>query len=457
MLAFTNTLAGKKEKFTPIHKNKVGMYNCGPTVYDYAHIGNLRSYVFADILRRTLELNNLEVTQVINITDIGHLSSDQDEGEDKMTKGLRREGKPITLEAMKELADFYTEKFKLDLERLNIKSPHHLPKASEHLGEEIELIKKLDEKGFVYSIANDGLYFDTSKDPHYGKLKGISTDDSQARIQDNSKKRNFRDFALWKYNPTLGLESPWGKGFPGWHIECSAMSMKYLGETFDIHTGGIDHIPVHHNNEIAQSENATGKPYVHYWIHHAFVNIENGKMAKSEGTVLTLNSLIEKNIDPLVYRYWLLTAHYKTQVNFTWETLQATENAYNKLKEHLESFGTEKGKVHLDYSKRFQEFINDDLDTPRAIALMWELIKDGKISTQDKKSTLLEFDKVLGLGLDKILKLEVPAEIQNLVNEREKARENKNWKGSDTIRLQVENLGFEINDTDKGPKITKKS
>jgi len=235
------------------------------------------------------------------------------------------------------------------------------------------------------------------------------------------------------------------------------MSMKYLGETFDIHTGGIDHIPVHHNNEIAQSENATGKPYVHYWIHHAFVNIENGKMAKSEGTVLTLNSLIEKNIDPLVYRYWLLTAHYKTQVNFTWETLQATENAYNKLKEHLESFGTEKGKVHLDYSKRFQEFINDDLDTPRAIALMWELIKDGKISTQDKKSTLLEFDKVLGLGLDKILKLEVPAEIQNLVNEREKARENKNWKGSDTIRLQVENLGFEINDTDKGPKITKKS
>lgn len=288
MLYLTNTLTKQKELFVPLNEKNVGMYNCGPTVYDYAHIGNLRAYVFADILRRTLEYAGYTVNQVMNITDIGHLSSDADDGEDKMTRGLKREGKPLTLEAMKELADFYAEAFKKDLSWLNIEMPHHMPKASEHIAEDIALIQKLEARGFLYTTS-DGVYFNTEKDPHYGKLGGLSDiNEAQARIHAQSEKKSPRDFAVWKKNDVLGYESPWGKGFPGWHMECSAMSMKYLGETFDIHTGGIDHIPVHHNNEIAQSENATGKPYVRTWLHNAFVTVPSGKMAKSEGTGLTL-------------------------------------------------------------------------------------------------------------------------------------------------------------------------
>lgn len=459
MLKLTNTLSGKKEAFESIKEQKVGMYNCGPTVYDFAHIGNLRSYVFADVLRRALELNGYAVTQVINITDIGHLASDADDGEDKMTKGLKREGKPFTLEAMKELADFYTERFKEDLTELNIKLPTYLPKASDHIKEDLELLKKLEAKGFIYKTS-DGVYFDTAKDPDYGKLGNQNKlkDDTETRIGINSEKKNQKDFAVWKFNDKLGYKSSWGQGFPGWHIECSAMSMKYLGETFDIHTGGIDHIPVHHNNEIAQSESATGKPYVHYWLHNAFVNIEGGKMAKSEGNFLRLQTLKDKNIAPLAYRYWLLGGRYNTPMNFSWEALEAAQNALEKLQTRFLDLGTEHGDVDFTFVSTFTDFINDDLDTPQALALVWEVLADKSLSNADKKSTLLAFDTVLGLGLD-TLKIDtepIPDTVHYLVKEREIARKKKDFKKSDELRAEIEDYGYLVKDTDAGPKISKK-
>ncbi len=458
MLKLTNTLSGKKEIFTPVIENtkKIGMYNCGPTVYDYAHIGNLRAYVFADVLRRTLELNEYEVNQVMNITDIGHLSGDGDDGEDKMTKGLKREGKALTLEAMYDFAKFYIERFKEDLTELNIKMPQVLPRASDHITENIELIKKLEEKGFIYKTS-DGLYFDTSKDEDYGKLGKISMKvaESESRIGVNSEKKSPKDFAVWKFNDALGYQTPWGKGFPGWHIECSAMSMKYLGETFDIHTGGIDHIPVHHNNEIAQSESATGKQYVKFWLHNAFVNIEGGKMAKSEGNFLRLQTLKDKNIAPLSYRYWLLTARYNSPINFSFEGLEGANNAYQKLTNRIQEI-TDIGNPHTAYVEKFEALMNDDLDTPQALALIWEVLADASLSDSDKKATIFAFDKILGLGLDKIVKTEIPEDILKLAEDREQARKNKDFKKSDELRNEIENFGYTVKDTDTGPKISKK-
>ncbi|MES2436865.1 MAG: cysteine--tRNA ligase [Patescibacteria group bacterium] len=453
-MKLTNTLTGKKEEFIPITAGKVGMYNCGPTVYDFVHIGNLRAFLLADMLRRTFEFNGLAVTQVINITDIGHLSGDGDDGDDKMTKGLKREGKPLTLEAMKELADFYTERFKENLVSLNVQLPHHMPKASEHIAEDIEFIKNLEVKGIAYTIS-DGVYFDTSKDPHYGKLGGISTDDSHARVESNSEKKNFKDFALWKFNAELGYESVWGKGFPGWHIECSAMSKKYLGDHFDVHTGGIDLSTIHHNNEIAQSECESGHDFVNVWLHNAFVNIEGGKMAKSQGNFLRLQSIVDKGISPLAYRYWLLTAHYRTPVNFTWEALEAAQNAYSKLVEHMRELPDDGGIIHLEYIKNFTELINDDLDTPKAIALMWFFIKDPHVSPADKKITILKFDEVFGLGFANIKKIEIeiPEEVQKLVDERAQARQNKDFAKSDELRNAIAELGFIVKDTDKGQQV----
>lgn len=457
MLKLTNTLGGKKETFKPIKPKVVCMYNCGPTVYDYAHIGNLRSYVFADILRRTLEFDGYSVKQVVNITDLGHLSSDADEGEDKMTKGLKREGKPLTLEAMKELASFYADRFNEDLHDLNIERPTVEPKASEHIAEDIDLIKRLEEKGFIYKTS-DGLYFDTAKDSDYGKLGKIqlNADEDISRIGPNKEKKNQKDFAVWKFNDKLGFPSPWGKGFPGWHIECSAMSMKYLGETFDIHTGGIDHISIHHNNEIAQSESATGKPYVHYWLHNAFLVIEGGKMAKSEGNFIRLQTLKDKGVSPLSYRYWLLTGRYNTPMTFSWEALEAAQNAYNKLKERLQEFGNEKSSTNKEYLKKFTNKINDDLDTPAALALVWEVLADKNLSDADKKTTVLEFDKVLGLNLATIKTETISTDIQKLADEREAARKKKDWKKSDDLRAEIENKGYTIKDTDTGPKISRK-
>ncbi len=462
MLKLTNTLSGIKEEFKSITPNKVGMYSCGFTVYNYSHIGNLRKYVFDDILRRTFEFNGYDVNQVMNVTDVGHLVSDADEGEDKVEKGAQREGKTA-----QEITKHYADAFFADLKDMNIKAADvkdvesHTPWATHHIHEQIALIKTLEEKGYTYTIS-DGVYYDTSKFKNYGKLGNINIEGLKegARVESNEEKRNPTDFALWKFSKKgetrqQEWKSPWGVGFPGWHIECSAMSMKYLGETFDVHTGGIDHIPVHHNNEIAQSEAATGKKFVNYWLHENFLNIENTKISKSLGNVIRLIDLKEKGINPLAYRYWLLTAHYKTAVNFTWEAIVGAQTGYNKLVEHVLEWGDEMSTSDENYLALFKGFINDDLDTAKAIALMWEMIKDDSLSGATKKATLLKFDEVLGLGLADAKAVSIPENVQMLLSEREQSRKNKDFKKSDELRKLIKNLGFDVKDTDEGQKVTK--
>ncbi|MDE2038063.1 MAG: cysteine--tRNA ligase [Patescibacteria group bacterium] len=451
-----NTLSGKKEPFVPLKAGAVGMYHCGPTVYDDAHIGNLRSYVFADTLRRAFEYNGYAVKQIVNITDVGHLTSDADEGEDKMTKALKRLGKPLDLESMKEVAGIYEGHFVRDLGLLNIETPTSLPRASEHVQKDIELIEALEGKGFVYK-AGDGIYFDTGRFPGYGALgkpRGQSADgkaeDGKARVV-NPEKRHPADFAVWKSDPKLGWESPWGKGFPGWHIECSAMSREYLGQPFDIHTGGVDHIPVHHNNEIAQSEAAYGEPLARYWMHNAFLTMNAGKMAKSAGGAITLGALAENGIDPLSYRYWLMTGHYRSPMDFSYDAVKAAQNAYRRLLEAVAGY-PEGGSAVESARKRFAEAIGNDLDMPAAIALAWEVVKDKAIPDADKRATLLDFDRVLGLKLGTAPRSagDVPSEVTALAEERERARAAKDWKKADELRAEIEARGFEVKDAGTG-------
>ena len=453
-----NTLSGKLEEFKPIESGRVLMYHCGPTVYGTQHIGNLSMFVFTDILRRTLEHNNLNVKQVINITDFGHLTSDADEGEDKMAKGLRAEGLSPTLENMRTLAHKYGEIFLEDIKKLNVKTDGTLfPYASEYVLDQIELIKKLENKNFTYKTAT-GIYFDISKCPKYGKLGGLSESDTQARISPNPEKRNPRDFALWKFNNELGFPSEWGQGFPGWHIECSAMILKLLGEQIDIHTGGIEHIPVHHNNEIAQSEAATGKvPFAKYWLHRAHLQISGEKIAKSESNVVYLSEIIDKGFSPLAYRYFLLMAHYRTPVNFSWEALEAAGNAYKKLKEiHSRLIRANSGIVE-HYKKEFTSAIENDLNTPEALAVVWKLVKDESVSPAGKYATLLDFDKVLGLDLEnnEFEIKDIPVEVQELLVERESARIAGNYQKADELRKKIKSLGFIVEDTATGQKISK--
>ncbi|MES2214167.1 MAG: cysteine--tRNA ligase [Patescibacteria group bacterium] len=451
-----NTLGLELQNFTSLEKGMVKMYHCGPTVYDYVHIGNLRSFWLADLLRRTFEYNGFETKQVINITDIGQLSDS--DGEDKMTKGLVREGKPITLKAMQELADFYTEAFMADSAKMNFRLADVYPKASEHLAEQIAMIQELEAKGFAYAIS-DGVYFDTSKDPHYGKLGG--TGGSESRIGENSEKRSQKDFALWKLNNTLGFPSPWGQGFPGWHIECSAMSARYLGQPFDIHTGGIDLAPIHHNNEIAQSENSCEKPLATFWIHNEFVTVHDSKMAKSEGTGITLRTIEEKGFSPLAYRYFLLGAHYRTPTNFTWEGLEASENAYKRLKVLMQMFNKEsegkEGSVIKTYKQEFLEVIDNDLNTPEALAVVWKLAKHAgdDVSYADAYATLLDFDLVLGLNLseNEYEVTHVPRGVNDLLREREMARLAKNFSKADEIRAKIEAFGYSVKDTENGQEL----
>ncbi len=456
-LKFYNTLTRKKETFVPIDKKEVRMYSCGPTVYYYAHIGNLRAYVFTDILRRTLKYSGLKLKQVMNLTDMGHLTSDADLGEDKMTKGLLREGKELTLKNMRELAEFYTEKFKEDIKKLNIQIPDGMYFASDYIKEDIDLIEKLEEKGYTYKTG-DGIYFDISKMPDYGILWGGKTKWSEkgARISENSEKKNPEDFALWKFNNKIGFESPFGKGFPGWHIECSAMSMKFLGEQFDIHTGGVDHIATHHTNEIAQTECATGKkPSVRFWMHNEHVDMGGVKMAKSGDDFLTLNRIIEKGINPITYRFWILMASYRTKINFNWEALEGAEIALKRLYKLYIELGEKIGKIDHKYQEKFKEYLEDDLDTPRALSLLWDLIKDENVSNADKRATILDFDKVLGLDFENLKEEKIPEEIRKLAEEREEARKNKDFKKSDELREKINSLGYEIKDSPKGYKISK--
>ncbi len=445
------------------------MYNCGPTVYSAPTIGNLRSYVFADTLRKVLEWNGYKVKQVINITDVGHLTDDADAGEDKIEKKAAEEQKTA-----KEITDEYTKEFFEDLRRLNIPVAHIIfPRATDHIHEQIAFVKTLEEKGYTYKTS-DGIYFDTPRFQDYGKLGGIDIKNLKegARVEINAEKKNPTDFALWKFSKPeekrqQEWESPWGKGFPGWHIECSAMSVKYLGKTFDIHTGGVDHIPVHHNNEIAQSEAATGRPFVHYWLHNAFITIEGRKISKSLGNTITLQNLAGRGISPLAYRYWLLGAHYKTPVNFTWEAVVGAQTAVEKLRNYIvDGLSLKPGTPDAGYIQKFTSFVNDDLDTPKALALLWELIKDSGVSKENKRATLLEFDKVFGLrltDLDQTAKdmrtVVIPADkwlpsVKESVAEREKARAEKNFARADIIRKELEEKGYAIKDTPAGPEIS---
>ncbi len=456
-MKFYNTLTREKEDFSPITPNEVKMYTCGPTVYNYAHIGNFRAYIFADVLVRSLKYSGYKVNQVMNITDIGHLSSDADSGEDKMTKGLLREGKELNLKNMRALAEFYTEKFKEDAVKLNIELPPNLYFASDYIKEDVELIEKLEKNGYAYKTS-DGIYFDTSKKEDYGVLWGgkRTSEESESRIGENSEKRHPADFALWKFNQSLGFPSPWGKGFPGWHIECSAMGLKFLGDQFDIHTGGIDHISVHHTNEIAQSEAATGKkPFVRFWMHSDHVDIGEAKMAKAGENFLTVGTLVEKGINPVVYRFWALMANYRTKMNFHWEALEAAETALKRLYSLYMSLGAEVGNVSEEYQNKFKEYIGDDLNTPRALSLLWDLIKDENISDADKKATILDFDTVLGLGFENLKEEEIPEQILKLVEERKTAKENKDFAKSDELRKEINYLGYEVKDTPEGQKVSK--
>ncbi len=456
-----NTLSGEIELFEPIKSVEVSMYHCGPTVYSRAHIGNLRAYVFADTLKRFFLYQGFKVNQVINITDVGHLTDDGDDGDDKIEKKARE----ASLRAQ-DIVDEVTQLFFDDLKSLNINTEKTLfPKASEHIKEQIEMIQTLEQKGHTYKTS-DGIYFDTETFPPYGKLGNIDIKNLKegARVEINEEKRNPTDFALWKFskpeeNRQQEWDSPWGVGFPGWHIECSAMSKKYLGETFDVHTGGVDHIPVHHNNEIAQSESANEKTQANFWLHFKHILINNEKISKSLKNDIYVDDLLNKNISPLAYRYWLLTADYKTQINFTWEAVTAAKTAFEKLVIQISNF-PDGGKIDEDYKNKFIEFLSDDLNTSKAIALIWELLKNQSVSEADKKATILDFDKVLGLNLEAIsslaskIQINIPEAVQKLVDDREIARKNKDFVKADALREMILEEGYDVKDTPEGPKIS---
>lgn len=454
-IQLTNTLGRRKALFTPIVKNEIKIYTCGPTVYDRASIGNFRSYVFADVLRRMFEVNGYNVTQVINITDVGHLVGDGDEGEDKLEKGARREGKTAW-----DVAAEYTKLFLADMQRLNIKTPHVMPKATDHIVEQIEMIRAMEAKGFTYKIS-DGVYFDTSKLADYGKLSGQKTEEKEegARIGVNKEKRHPADFALWKFSPGDGKRhmewvSPWGKGFPGWHIECSAMSEKYLGLPFDIHTGGVDHIAVHHENEIAQASAARGVIEANWWLHNEFLQIDGGKMSKSLGNTYSLDDLKAKGISAMAFRYFILGAHYRTPLNFTWESVGAAQNALNKLIDLARGWDKPE-QVDQKTVEKFFDHLNDDLDTPGCLATLWDLVNDKNIPSSTKAATVLEFDKVFGLMLNDVVArpLQIPEQVQKLLAEREEVRKAKNWQRSDEIRDEIAKLGFVVEDTSEGARV----
>lgn len=452
-----DTFDRKKKKFTSLLYDDVSIYTCGPTVYDFPHIGNMRAYIFSDTLRRVLEFNKYKVKQVINITDVGHLTSDADSGEDKMEASAKKQNR-----SAREIADFYTGIFINDFKNLNLKEPSVWSRATDHILEQISLIKKLEKLGFTYKIS-DGVYFDTSKVKKYGNLARLDLKGLKhgARVEVNNEKRNPTDFALWKFSPKdekrqMEWDSPWGVGFPGWHIECSAMAMKYLGNTIDIHTGGIDHIPVHHTNEIAQSESATGKQFARYWMHVAFLTVEGEKMSKSKGNFTTIKDIIDKGYDPLVFRYLILTSHYRSSFNFTWSNLAGAQKALSSLKEKIVSWSDEKVGPDEKMMEKFTNCINNDINTPQALALMWKVSENKLLKDSIKRSTILEFDKVLGLKLDVPNINEIPDKVKNLVNERELMRKSKKWQESDAIRVQIIEEGFDVEDTAFGPKVTKK-
>lgn len=455
-LKLYDTYTRSLRDFEPLKPGEVGLYTCGPTVYDYAHLGNLRTYIFEDLLRRVLEFNGYRVNHVMNITDVGHLVSDADTGEDKMEKGSKRTGKTAW-----QIAEDYTRAFQADLRRLNIIEPTIWCKATDHIPEQIETIRRIEANGYTYRTS-DGIYFDTSKLKDYGYLARLDIEGLQAGARvDLGEKRNPTDFALWKFSPSdqhrqMEWDSPWGKGFPGWHIECSAMSAKYLGPYFDIHTGGEDHISVHHTNEIAQTQASDGTRLANYWLHGYFLHLDEAKMSKSAGGFLRVQTLLDQNIDPLVYRFFCLSAHYRSRLNFNWESLEGAATALNRLRHAAHEWGAP-GQLDEGFMERFVEHINDDLNMPRALAVVWDLVKS-ELPPAMKKATLLQFDRVLGLGLAEWKPVEdvIPDNILALAQQRQEARLAKRWADADALRKQVTELGYEIEDTAHGPRVRKK-
>ncbi len=471
MVHLYNTLTRSKEIFTPAEDNIVRAYSCGPTVYSRQHIGNMRAAVFVDVLKRALRYNGYAVDDVVNITDVGHLAGDNDgdanTGEDRMEKAARAEGKDPY-----EIARHYEKLYVDDLKKLNIVVPQHLPRASDHIAEQIAMIQAMETRGFTYTI-DDGVYFDVSKLPGYGKLSRQKLDDKAdgARVALREGKRQQADFALWKFlvgehaNHVMRWESPWGVGFPGWHLECSAMGHAYLGDTIDIHTGGIEHIPIHHENEIAQNE-GSGLLTVRFWLHNEHLLFEGGKMAKSLGNVYSLDDLAQRGITPLGFRYWLLSGHYRTSLNFTEEAAKGAQQALARLVRTIASLddtvGEPSAKASPEYRARFLDHINNDLDTPQALALVWEVVRSESLSLSEKRATLFDFDRVLGLGFvehrEELALIahpaipfnQLPPPIQKLVRDREQARNDKEWSRADIIRTELTKAGYRISDADQG-------
>ncbi len=465
-LRLFNTMGRELEEFIPINGNKVGMYGCGPTVYKDAHIGNLRPYVFQDVLVRTLRHLGYEVTHVMNITDVGHLTDDADSGEDKMLKSARESGQSVL-----EIADYYTKAFFNDTERLNIIRPSIVCKATEHISDMIALIERIEKNGFTY-IAGGNVYFDVTKFSDYGKLALLRLEELQAgaRVEVDENKRNPYDFVLWftksKFeNHALLWDSPWGRGYPGWHIECSAMSIKYLGEQFDIHTGGVDHIPIHHTNEIAQSEAATGKkPWVKSWLHNEFFVVDKGKMSKSKGNILTLSSVVDAGFEPLDYRYFLLGGHYRSQLQFNFDALATSKASRRSLMERIWSLkekaepvrSLEESPAIAEHRKAFWSALEDDLNTPRALAEVYMVLKNSSLSPGEMLGLIGEFDTVLGLRLleeeRKIIEIspELKAKIDALVAERALAKKNKDWARADAIRSELSAMKVILEDSKDG-------
>ena len=468
MLKLFNTLSRTKEEFVPIEPGKVRMYSCGPTVYNFMHIGNLRTFFFEDILVRVLKYNGYEVKYIMNITDVGHLVSDSDEGDDKMEKSAKQLGKSVW-----DIAQFYTDAFLNDIKRMNILPPDKYTKATDYIRQQIDMVKCLEEKGYTY-ITKDGVYYDTSKFPDYGKLARLDIKGLQegARVEFSDEKKNITDFALWKFSPKdkkreMEWESPWGEGFPGWHIECSAMSKAELGDHFDIHASAIDHIPIHHTNEIAQSEACNGVKYVNYWIHGDFLDMGSEKMSKSLGNFVTLQTLIDKGYDPLDYRYFLLMAHYRKKLKFSNEAMEAARSGYKNLKNRINNLRA-KGQLNGDaiddisvgeWRNKFLNVINDDLNMPEAMAVLWDMLRDGKLSSAEKLNLAYDFDRIFGLELDVIKEettgMEIPDEINSLAGQRSEAKKNKNFKLADELRDRIREKGFDILDKKDGTEIKK--
>jgi cysteinyl-tRNA synthetase len=447
MLALYNTLTRQKEEFKPLSPPAVGLYTCGPTVYNYPHIGNYRAYVFGDILKRYLAYLGFNVRHVMNLTDV----------DDKTIRDSQKAGSTL-----RDFTEFYSRGFFEDLNRLNVAPADVYPKATDHVSEMVHLIERLIKEGVAYETPDGSVYFNVKKFKNYGKLARLEKTETKAgasgRVKaDEYTKENIEDFALWKAHEKEDGDvfwlTPWGKGRPGWHIECSAMSMKHLGESFDIHTGGVDLVFPHHENEIAQSEGATGKPFVKYWLHNEWLLVDGKKMSKSLGNQYTLRDLINKGFNPLSYRYLLLSIHYRTTVNFTWESLTAAENALKNLYEKFYDLGERVGDVAPAYKTDFEKLMNDDLDTPGALALAWNLLRDPDIKPDAKKATLLSFDEVFGLGLSKIVWQPLPEKIKALIKEREDARAKGDFATSDKLRDEIKKAGFDLKDTREGQKV----